>query len=353
METSTQDMLRESITAWCARNEKRLEALEHGGYDASLFGELDALGVLHILHDASMRDALPLVAEAAHAFAYRSPSLALLVVQQNLAAYLLGMSDAPVPAGWAALPMYDDPAEWPHQVQARPQDGGWSIDGTWGSLPAVPYAAQALLPVAHGEAFALLDIDLHHAPPGVRQGDRAVTLGLRACPLGDLTFTRAAVPGSAVLSDGPQARERIARLWSQAEVCIQAIRSAVIARSYATAHEYAKVRRQGGKIILEHTIVRKLLSGLALGSARHESAWRDACSALPSDARLPAPRLAAFVQCAGELPRLASDGVQLLGGNGYMEDYGQERLFRDAKQLEMVFGRPQGRAFDTWESLAV
>ena len=31
--------------------------------------------------------------------------------------------------------------------------------------------------------------------------------------------------------------------------------------------------------------------------------------------------------------------VQLLGGNGYMEDYGQERAMRDAKQAQFFFGR--------------
>ncbi len=30
---------------------------------------------------------------------------------------------------------------------------------------------------------------------------------------------------------------------------------------------------------------------------------------------------------------LVNDGVQLLGGNGYMKDYGQEKRYRDARQV--------------------
>ena len=33
-----------------------------------------------------------------------------------------------------------------------------------------------------------------------------------------------------------------------------------------------------------------------------------------------------------------TDGIQLLGGNGYMKDYGQEKRFRDAKQIQALMG---------------
>ena len=34
-----------------------------------------------------------------------------------------------------------------------------------------------------------------------------------------------------------------------------------------------------------------------------------------------------------------TDGIQLLGGYGYMKDYGQEKRFRDAKQVQCLLGR--------------
>ena len=33
-----------------------------------------------------------------------------------------------------------------------------------------------------------------------------------------------------------------------------------------------------------------------------------------------------------------TDGIQLLGGYGYMKDYGQEKRFRDAKQIQVLMG---------------
>jgi alkylation response protein AidB-like acyl-CoA dehydrogenase len=36
--------------------------------------------------------------------------------------------------------------------------------------------------------------------------------------------------------------------------------------------------------------------------------------------------------------KLTTDGIQVLGGNGYMKDYGQEKRFRDAKQVQSFLG---------------
>ena len=35
---------------------------------------------------------------------------------------------------------------------------------------------------------------------------------------------------------------------------------------------------------------------------------------------------------------ITTDGIQVLGGYGYMKDYGQEKRFRDAKQAQALMG---------------
>lgn len=40
---------------------------------------------------------------------------------------------------------------------------------------------------------------------------------------------------------------------------------------------------------------------------------------------------------------VASDGAQLLGGYGYMKDFGQEKRMRDAVQTSMLLGLPAYR----------
>lgn len=59
--------------------------------------------------------------------------------------------------------------------------------------------------------------------------------------------------------------------------------------------------------------------------------------------------LAMALNSAERLPFLCSDGIQIFGGIGYMEDFPQERRYRDAKQVEFLLGHPQARNFTLWQ----
>lgn len=354
MDSATITMLRQNVAAWCGRNAALLAAMEQQAWEPGtaerLFGELDALGVLHMLHDPSLHDAIGMVAETAESLARFSPSAALLMVQQNLAAYLLAESGAPAPAGWTALPLYDGVAEWRHQVTAEPQAGGLTLSGVWGLLPALPIAAQALLPVAAGGSLSLVHLDFKDLPAGVARGPAVLTLGLRGCPAGDLRFDGAVLPAGAILAAGPAAQKAMETIWSQAEVCMLGIRAGILARSYETAHDYAAARWQGGKYIIEHTQVRRMLAEMHLAKCSLDERLRMVITVLAPGAPLTDGQMALMLDSAVELPRHASDGIQLLGGNGYMEDYAQERRFRDAKQCEMLLGRPHAKRIAAWNA---
>ena len=48
--------------------------------------------------------------------------------------------------------------------------------------------------------------------------------------------------------------------------------------------------------------------------------------------------VAAAVHIGDIAADVTSEGIQLLGGNGYMKDYGQEKRMRDAKQAQSLLG---------------
>jgi alkylation response protein AidB-like acyl-CoA dehydrogenase len=47
---------------------------------------------------------------------------------------------------------------------------------------------------------------------------------------------------------------------------------------------------------------------------------------------------AAAVTIAETAAQATTDGIQLLGGVGYMKDFGQEKRFRDAKHIQALLG---------------
>jgi hypothetical protein len=354
MDTATTNLLGQNIAGWCSRNADRLAAMEKGrwepGAGARLFAEIESLGVLHILHDTELHEGMAMVAETAFGFALHSPSLALLIVQQNMAALLLAHTGAPAPTGWVTLPLYDSPAEWPFQLQAEADSQGPALNGIWRSLPALPIASRVLLPIDTGAApFSILQIDAQALPRRIVCEEGILSLGLRGCPLGDLIFNAAPMAEHAVLASGPEMKSVMSALWSQAEVFMLAIRAAMLERSYTVARDYAAARWQGGKFIIEHSLVRKMLADLHLASSALGESWRSMAATVTPGKPLTAGQMAIVLQSAADLPKLTSDGIQLLGGNGYMEDYGQERLFRDAKQCEQLLGHPQAKRFSLWE----
>jgi alkylation response protein AidB-like acyl-CoA dehydrogenase len=108
--------------------------------------------------------------------------------------------------------------------------------------------------------------------------------------------------------------------------------------AYEAALEYAKLREQFGKPIIEHQAVGFTLADMAtrIKAARlltYEAAWRkdqhmDYISAAAM-AKLYASETAMWV---------TTKAVQVFGSNGYSKEYPVERFFRDAKITEIYEG---------------
>jgi len=105
------------------------------------------------------------------------------------------------------------------------------------------------------------------------------------------------------------------------------------------ALDYARTRRQGGQWILDWGETGMVLAGMLAKTDAAALAVSSACRCL-EEGRSDGCRQA--VGTALQVHELAcgvvNDGVQVLGGYGYMRDYGQERRFRDARQVQALLG---------------
>ncbi len=360
MDTDTRALLKKSVEDWCRERRDLLSNLEcypkHKKFPKELFEELKDLGLLHVAHDSEASEVAQMVAEIAHTLARFSPSVAVLVMQQNLASGLLAALDQPEPEGWIALPLYDSSAEWETMLTRRGAGGESRWSGAWHSIPALPIAYRALLPLVDhanngaSSGFALADIDFKKSSAAqVSRKPAGWSLGLRGCPSGDLKLKDASFAAKTLIAKGPKAADSVQRLWSRAEIYAMAIRSGIFNASYSRAREYAAERWQGGKMIIEHSNVKKMLARLYQEKCSLYETWRLLSQSVSTTEALTDGQMGLAMASAERLPWQTSDGIQLLGGNGYMEDYGQERCFRDAKQCEFLLGHPQAKSFATWQ----
>ncbi len=104
----------------------------------------------------------------------------------------------------------------------------------------------------------------------------------------------------------------------------------------AAAKDYAALRRQGGKLIVEHVAVRLLLSGAEANVLSVQALLADMTLRPEALARVLALRSVAHPQ----LCEAASHALQVFGGTGYLQDTGIERRLRDNYHLRLLAGTP-------------
>lgn len=158
--------------------------------------------------------------------------------------------------------------------------------------------------------------------------------GLLEVPMGKIALNDFQVTSSAILARERAAEEMIGKLRRELYLGLAAVMAGNAAAANDYAWQYAKERVQTGRLILEHQEVRRMLTNM---QTLAEAARATAASASADPSSLDRARRAfTFAGTVGE--QVCLDAIQVLGGYGYMEDYGLERRLRDHKTLQCLLG---------------
>ena len=153
------------------------------------------------------------------------------------------------------------------------------------------------------------------------------TLGWRICPLAELLFEDCRIPAENLLARG-RGEEIMEGALALASAMSAAAAIGATAGAAETALRYAAERYQGGKMIIEHDAVAEMLANMEVRlHAARSSLWQACAASRPAREELAAAKV--FASEAGVDACL--DAVQVLGGYGYMHEYGQEKRLRDAQ----------------------
>lgn len=163
-------------------------------------------------------------------------------------------------------------------------------------------------------------------------GEPEPTLGLRAMPICALRVENHEVPEANVIAVGNDALSFYRSLVSS--VCLVAASAAcgLMGSAVKKALKYAAERYQGGKMIIDHSHVQNILGRMR---AEAVTCW-GAVSYLAEQERGLVASLGTKVSVTESAVRVCTDAVQILGGYGYMRDYGLEKAMRDAAVLSLL-----------------
>ena len=244
-------------------------------------------------------------------------------------------------------------------TRATLADGSYVVNGTkrWISNggEADHYLVYVRLNDRPGaKAIGALIVDAN--TPGVSFGASEKLMGFRGIPSADIIFEDAHVPAENLLVGAGRFRDlfggfSIERLGNA--TMSLAIAQAALDRSLA----YVQERKQFGKPLIEFQSIQLTLADMLMQvEAARLLIYRAAANA---DHGLPNSLEVSLAKCAAnEMAKRVTDlAMQVHGGNGYTEEYGLERLHRDAHGWAIAGGTPTmqririvsellGRSFD-------
>jgi alkylation response protein AidB-like acyl-CoA dehydrogenase len=173
--------------------------------------------------------------------------------------------------------------------------------------------------------------------PGLETGKPFHKMGFRSSPTGEVFLSDCRIPVDRILGGGADKADVKERL-SRERVGLTAISYGIMERAFDIALRYARERRQGGQPIGQYQLVQRRLARMytALSNCRqivYGDIWAgkrlDVSIADASVGKLYVAEMSTYV---------CQEAVHILAGYGYMEEYVVERLFRDAKLIELGGG---------------
>lgn len=204
---------------------------------------------------------------------------------------------------------------------------------------------KALVPRAGENSLLIVGAHLHGEGPGLFLletgaagvlGRPAPTMGVRAAATGQVLLHDVRVPVGALLAEGDPAVYRECLRRARLAWCALALGTARAVLDYVIPYVNERVafgepisHRQGVAFAVADMAIE--LEGMRLATLRAASR-ADAGEDFAHEVAL------ARALCVAHGPRIGSDGVQLLGGHGYVTEHPVERWYRDLQAVGVFEG---------------
>jgi len=215
-------------------------------------------------------------------------------------------------------------------------DGGWIVNGMKHFISNGNRASHYLLfaqsekgkPLAEGSTCLLVERDR----PGFTIGRVHDKMGERLANNAELVFQDCFIPDANVVGTVGKGFGVLAEFFPQSNAYAAATVIGVAGALFAKSVDWAKVRVQGGKPLIEHDGIRAQLAEMrmlidASRSYIHRACWLADHQEHGWDKTLGALPKAMASQAAW---KIATWCLEIHGGHGYMKEFGVEKLVRDA-----------------------
>ena len=167
---------------------------------------------------------------------------------------------------------------------------------------------------------------------GISRGKSIDKLGQRALPQGEIFFNDVELSADHIVAGPEDFQRAVYAIHCEANLQMGAIFTGVARSAFEIAYRYAHERKQGGVPIYRHqSVAQRLFHMYRKVEASRALTRRVALFNVTSSMPALQSAMAAKVTATQTSFEVASDALQMLGGNGNTREYPIEKIFRDAR----------------------
>ena len=175
--------------------------------------------------------------------------------------------------------------------------------------------------------------------PGVSIGKHEDKMGIRQSATCDVIFEDVHIPASANIGKEGEGFKIAMKTLEQGRAGVGSGCVGIMRAILEEAAKYAQVRVTMGKPIYKQQAISAKLADMQIAIETSRAIGMKVAALLDAgDPGAAALGPIAKCYCSDALNRVATEGVQILGGYGYMRDYPMEKYMRDAKIFQIFEG---------------
>jgi len=231
------------------------------------------------------------------------------------------------------------------RTTARPVDGGYVLSGSKTFITNAPYAdtfvVYAKLVREGVEVRPMHSFVVERGAAGLRTGPPMRKMGMHSSPTGEIFLDDVRVPADQLLGESEEgtARKDAKDVFHGERTGLVPMCIGIAERCLEDSVRYAKERVQFGKPIAEYQLIQEKIARMYMHLVNMQNLVRRQIELQRSGGRMSdAEASACKLYCARAATEIGLEAVQLMGGNGYMQEYHVEQLARDAKLLQIGGG---------------
>ena len=174
--------------------------------------------------------------------------------------------------------------------------------------------------------------------PGFKVGKRLHKFGMRGSPTSELIFEQCEVPAENLIGKENDSVTHMMRNLNMERITISGISLGLASATLNYVTAYSKERTQFEVPIAQFQMVQERVAEMATRLDAGRALTYTAAQAYDRGQREMSLGAKAKLFTAQMATAAALDGIQILGGYGYMKEYPVERYLRDAKLMEIGAG---------------